>query len=221
MQRGPPLPPIAGRIVHRVQLAAPCKTTSQKRPRSLETQWPDDKPPKAVQENTRIVPWAGWVLEQDSDDDGRSCYLLSMPQRLWRTVDAAGRCTVVSVDRYASLPLSSGLTLLEVHAWHVLGVNADPQPQHTLSGDGDRKPQDDDDDDVWSLRALARREAVDRILPLQQPPSNYYSFCGRVHTLSPVLTMDPKDPFCLLELRDNHDDDSLEIMSRSNAVLCW
>ena len=225
MKRGPPLPPITGRIVHRVQLAA-SKKTSKKRPRSLETQWPDDDDDKPKNSDAdTIVPWAGWVLEPDhnnSDDDDCRCYLLSVPQRLWCTVDIA--CTV-SVDRYAKLPLSSGdgLALLEVHAWRVLlpgaGVNDHPQ-QHTRPGGGNGKPQDDDVD-VWSLRALARAEAVDRLLPLPRSSNqHYYSFSGRVHTISPVLTMDPKDPFCLLEVRDNHDDDSLEIMSRSTAVLC-
>ena len=69
----------------------------------------------------------------------------------------------------------------------------------------------------WTLSQLAQQERVDQ---LQQVPSSKrrYSVGGTVDAISPVISMDPTDPFALLELYDPDSTYTCVVVLRKNGL---
>jgi hypothetical protein len=125
-------------------------------------------------------------------------------------VDAARRNQLVEIHRYAQIALAAPaaspeatirlpVSLIEVHS-DGLKVLVE-----TCNYGLNDTPKEDINDDVWTLAQLARREAIDQ----QQKDSSStgskqqrFTCAARVHAVSPVIAMDPSDPFLLMELYD-------------------
>lgn len=71
-------------------------------------------------------------------------------------------------------------------------------------------------DDYCSLSQIARLEAVDRAQKLK---TTRYCFVATIVAVSPILSVDPRDPFSLLELYDTASELSCVVVLRQGALI--
>jgi hypothetical protein len=142
-------------------------------------------------------PMAGWVLDSiATTKSAATTYVVSVPTELLQIVtDACRFHHEVHVHRYKILD-HGNLKLLEIHSGGM-----------TVVEDCTARPMCKESD-IWTWKQLRRKEAIDAIYPEAKSYGNgkqseTYCFRGGVWAISPILTMDPSNPFCLLELCDS------------------
>jgi hypothetical protein len=155
---------------------------------------------KRSENSSPEIPIAGWIFETDVSNGSRAqSYLVSVPQTLLKeTCDACRREERVRIDRYTLFPSTTTTFvpyggLLEIH---IGGLSV-------LQGEGDKERPDEDEDEVWTLEQLARKEALDvHLRKLQHNISieRYYTIRGQVAAISPIITLDPSEPFALVQV---------------------
>ncbi|GAX13947.1 hypothetical protein FisN_5Lh146 [Fistulifera solaris] len=131
-------------------------------------------------------------------------YLLSFPIRCYRNaLRAWQQGLVVRLEKFASVPISTTTRFV-----HLIEVHEDG-----LIVPATRKQARDariDKDNVWTLAQISLKEALD--IHLQRETQNYrsykdsqsrkYSFRATIQAVTPIFTLDPSDPFCLLQVED-------------------
>jgi hypothetical protein len=193
------------------------------------------------------VPIAAWIFQPD--DQPEIEFILSVPQCLLAlTCDAARLHQTVEILRYlkillptsVSVPVSSlpnhyeaqilPTTLVEVYrdGMKVLRSekenkkgnrlaqhNTDAQKTSTIS----QSSGSSSTEIRWTLAQLAQQERVDKMQQISSS-KRLYSFCGTVDAISPVISMDPTDPFALLELYDPDSTYTCVVVLRKNGLSC-
>jgi hypothetical protein len=219
--------PLRGRIVHRLELQG-CSSdvTSKKRRRDHANKRPDDafvdKPSQSLSAwrsaDFFFLPTATNSLSQDE-------FLLSLPQRLVKMAcDAARYRWHVKVLRFSIIPLVDSnddvggnstaiiaAKLLQVHQMELLESHADSSM---------KLPQDVED--VWTLSQFQRKEYVDAQAMKTVERHDTYHIIGKVDAISPIIAMDPSDPFCLMEIYDEYNASAgcVVVLKGVNALSC-
>jgi hypothetical protein len=147
-------------------------------------------------QNPQIV---GWSFRCDRGVE----YLLSFPIRCYHNaLRAWQQSLVVQLERFTLVPISTTTTrfvhLIEVHEGGLIVPST-------------RKKAKDariDKDNVWTLAQISLKENLD--FQLQQQITNYcphkdtqsrkFSFRANIQAVTPIFTLDPSDPFCLLQV---------------------
>lgn len=189
-----------------------------------------------------LPPLAGWLWVESSSSATAAvgCYWLSVPANLVRSVgDACRYGDTVILHDYVLYPLlwlrhCHGIQKQEPNHYSVVvptallemgagGITVMAAHEHT-------HPQRVvvRSEEVWTLEQLARREAVDRRERVGGSSSSSssckqttYCFRAIVAAVSPILSMDPTNPFSLLELYDDQKSDfSCVAVLRKECLVC-
>ncbi len=131
-------------------------------------------------------------------------YLLSFPIRCYHNaLRAWQQSLVVHLEKFTLVPISTTTRfdhLIEVHEDGLIVPAIRNQARDARL----------DKDNAWTLAQISLKEALD--IHLQRQVQNYrsykdsqsrkYSFRATIQAVTPIFTLDPSDPFCLLQVED-------------------
>jgi hypothetical protein len=190
------------------------------------------------------TPIAAWIFQPDDQPDTE--FILSVPQCLLTlTCEAARLNQTVEIVKYSKilLPTSASApslpsqyedqtvptTLVEVFRGGMRVLHTEREcllTQHDEDGDAPKTGTISQSSSInsaeirWtSLSQLAQQERVDQRLQVSSSKRRY-SFGGTVDAVSPVISMDPTDPFALLELYDPDSTYTCVVVLRKNGINC-
>jgi hypothetical protein len=167
-----------GKITFRLQLD-PAETRKRKRSETVDS--PTEQPAKTFS----VV---GYIFHSPQNKE----YLLSLPRDLLHVACQSARDdSSVIVSNYTLLPLEGPLEgLLEVQSLQLQQCKKESFLDSAIY--------------MRNLSQLQFREALDERLNRKTRHSTQYSFYAHVWTVSPIITLDPKEPFALVELVQEH-----------------
>jgi hypothetical protein len=164
------------------------------------------KPPMGME------PWrfAGYYLTNNNHSQNRE-YLLCIPWKYSKAVcDAARFGLAVEITRYSIQSIETphkksedDSSLLEKSEIFVLSIQKLELLKEADSMYESGIPQLQD---VWTLEQFHRKELADRRegVSSNAKKQEIFTISGKVDAISPIITIPDKQPFCLLELYDNH-----------------
>ena len=201
---------LTGKIVFRLDLDESSNeilAASRKRKRS------PDKCPETSQTND----WSGFLFYTNPDAPPvwhGSYALLSVPLVLLRRASqAAAHNLPVCIDRYHCMPLPGQIqdkdtALLELHADGLHLLQSPPKCQLPIC-------------DFWALSHFRRRETVEG-KEMAMARNQTHNILATVDAISPIISLDPKDPFCLVELYDKEkEDNTCVLVLVGHNALVW
>lgn len=184
------VPALEGKVIHRLQLDGRC---SNIRKRKRDRKY-------SVERNQRELWESSGLVFVPNKSSSHAEFLLSLPQLLSKfACDAALNQQNVRITQYTVIPLFSTeykvptkqIALLEVHSG---GFQIDGPTFDACEKDPPMS-------DIWTLTQFRRREAFDDE-ETNADRRRTYSIVATVDAISPILSMDPTDPFALVELYD-------------------
>jgi hypothetical protein len=195
--------------VHRLELQdCSSDVTSKKRRKAHRpTKRPDDavidKPSQSLSAwrsaDFFFLPTTTNSLSQDE-------FLLSFPLHLVKMAcDAARYRWHVKVVRFSIIPLVDSNDDIGGNATSFIAAKLLQVHQMELLECQDDSLTNLSSEDVWTLSQFQRKEHVDAQAMKAVEKHDTYHIMGKVDAISPIIAMDPSDPFCLMELYDeNH-----------------
>lgn len=141
-----------------------------------------------------------------------TCYLLSVPhQFLRRASEAAVYNLTVSITRYAVIALKDQMQTALLEVWsdgfRLMGQAATPSFEMN---------------NYWALSHFRRREIAEKMEMKTSRRKDLYNIIATVDAISPIIPLDPEDPFCLVELYDkNHEENTCVLVLNGHDALVW
>lgn len=199
--------------MHRLELPDCSSDVTSKKRRKDQPRRPNKRPDDAVVDkpSQSLSSWRSadfFFLPTTTTGLFQDEFLLSLPQNLVKMAcDAARYQWRVKVVRFSIIPLVDSndiggnytsfiaAKLLQVHQMELLESHADSLM---------RLSQEVEVEDVWTLSQFQRKEHVDAQAMKTVEKHDTYHIMGKVDAISPIIAMDPSDPFCLMELYDEN-----------------
>jgi hypothetical protein len=230
---------LEGRIIHRLQLPDCSSEISVSRKRKRKSKDTAEKANENDDDNNSVEPWrsSGFYLVPSSSSSSSTSeasssspyqeYLLSLPQVLLKQACSAAvyNLTVV-ITRYALFPLkTSSLSSAQTQpgSFAFLEVYSDGMAfKDEVPPNGAAWKDSVKADDVWTLAQFRRKECLDVQEMKTTRRKNTYKILATVDSISPIIAMDPSDPFALVELYDQDaEENSCVLVLNGPQALRW
>ena len=220
-----------GRIVHRFHLPRPGTKRREKKINATNNSGNscrDEKDEGSKDQRKRCHNDCGFVFIPESKKGPHHEYLLSFPKRLLKLAcDAARLERKVAIKRYTEIPflksseaseygqsrvsasfsssLSTGYSMIEVHDMELI------QPKFPDTAKTKKK--------LWTLTQFWRKEQLDFQKMKNSRPK--FSLVATVDAISPIVALDPSNPFALIEVYDveNTDVTCVVVLHGKQAVV--
>ena len=171
----------------------------------------------------------GFIFYPESKSELHKEYLLSLPKRLLKLAcDAARLERKVAIRQYAEVPIlesfttsncdesrlstvssppSIGYSMIEVYDLEIIPVEVPEMATEAgKCGGNDRSGCNEEKiNNLWTLTQFWRKEQLDFQKMKNSRPK--YSFVATIDAISPIVALDPSNPFALIEAYDKENTD--------------
>ena len=206
---------LKGKVVYRLRLHQVSSEISSSRKRTRLNQ--EDERTQKLPEETQptVEPWeSSGLFFIPSKASSYKEYLLSLPQDLLRQACSAalfGQDVVLS--HYSVIPLSaSDVALLEVHG---NGLQTKQMPSIYSQ-------QESNEEESLTLAEFRRKERAEAEEMNTVQKKKRYNIIATIDAISPIIAMDPSDPFALIELydKDTEGNSCVVVLNGAQALTC-